>query len=90
MKLDIQIITLFYSFLFGIFFELTYLFLRKYLYNKRKYVSYPFTFLFTLLFSFFYYLILERANNGILHPYSIGLTFIACIFTYSLFTKLKK
>ncbi len=90
MKLDIQIITLLYSFLFGIFYELSYLFLRKYLYYKKKYISYPLTLFFTLLFSFLYYLVLERANHGILHPYSIGLTFISCILTYSLFTKLRK
>ena len=90
MPLHIQLLTLCISFLFGIFFELSYLFLRKYLYHKNKYIQIPFTFLFCFLFSFFYYLLLENVNQGILHPYAILIIFIACIVTYSLFTKLKK
>jgi hypothetical protein len=90
MKLNIQIFTSIYSFLFGIFFELSYLFLRKILYCKKKYISYPFTLIFTTLFSYIYYLVLEHVNNGILHPYSILLIIISCIITYCIFTKLTK
>ncbi len=87
MELNIQYFTLFYSFLFGIFFELGYLFSKKYLFHNKRYIKISTSLIFCFVYAFIYYLVMEKVNNGIIHPYGILSIFIAVIITYYLFTK---
>jgi lipopolysaccharide export LptBFGC system permease protein LptF len=90
MQLDIQYFTLFYSFLFGIFYEIGYLFSRKALYHKKKGIKIFSSFFFCFLYAYLYYLVMEKVNNGIIHPYGILVSFLSIIMTYYLFTKKRK
>lgn len=90
MGLKSQIYSLFFSFVFGIFF---YLFLElcgNYLYSKKIVVRYIFSLLFSLFFSLLYFMILLRINNGILHMYfflTILLGYVISKYIYRLFVK---
>ena len=89
MSLKIQCLTILFSFLFGIFFYISYLFSKKLLYNRIIILKMIFSFIFCVLEMFFYYLLLEKINNGILHYYGILSFFVGVIFTAILFTKNK-
>lgn len=85
MPLKIQIYSVVSSFFFGFFFS----FLFNFVYNrvklKNRYLWFLFNILFVCLNTFLYYMILEKVNNGILHPYcilSVIVGFVSFEFLY--------
>ncbi len=88
MKLDIQIFSLLFSFLYGIVFyillEVNYrfLFIGKIIY--RIIIS----FLFVMFISLLYFLILLRINNGILHLYFFLAMFTGYLLSFVIYHKL--
>lgn len=71
MNLKTQIVTLCFSFGYGIFFSLLFEWMKKWFYEKRKLIRYPITFLFVLFHVGCYFYILQKINHGIIHIYSI-------------------
>ena len=81
MSLDNQLQLLVVSFLYGIFVFFTLEINAKFIYNLRKFFRYPITFLFSLLHSLLYFLILLFLNYGYLHIYGIIMTFLSFLLT---------
>jgi len=71
MNLETQIKLILFSFSFGIFLALMIDLNHKYLYSNKKTFKIIFTFIFTLINSLLYFILLQKINNGIIHIYSI-------------------
>lgn len=71
MTLKIQIISLVVSFLYGIFFSFLLNINYKLIYNDNKFIKIIGTFMFIIVNSLLYFLILLKINNGIVHIYCI-------------------
>ena len=67
MNLETQLQLILFSLLFGIFFALMMDISHKYLYNNKKFIKIIFTFLFVLINTFIYFLILIKINEGIIY-----------------------
>ncbi len=70
MPLQEQIATLFASYLFGIFFSLFLSINYRIIYESKKIIRIIGTFLFVFLTVMIYFILLQKINHGILHPYS--------------------
>ena len=81
MILDLQIRSLAFSFIYGIFFAFTYKINYKYLINNIFFFKLILSFLFTLDHILLYFILITKINNGILHIYFL-LTFIIGIIFY--------
>ena len=90
MNLKLQIASLIYSFLFGIFFGGSFKFIYMYLFYKKKFVCYINTFLFIGFMSLLYFFILQIINNGILHVYFLLLFLAGNLFFLSFYDKFSK
>ena len=86
MSLKIQIYTLFFSFLFGMFFSWLLNVNYKLIYNEKKIVKFIFSFIFVVINAFIYFIGINKINNGILHPYSL----ICIILGFSIVDMIKK
>ena len=86
MSLDIQIKTLFFSLLFGLIFNVFVTLLGKFIYNKKKYIQIISTLLLTLFSTITYFVVLQKLNEAIIHPYFL----IMFIIGYGLTNILKK
>lgn len=84
MSLQVQSMTLFASFLYGIFFEVTLYFCSKLIYNKNYVLKVIFTFVFVMVHIILYFLILERINYGIVHIYAVLSLLLGYIVGYYL------
>ena len=87
MILKIQILTLIFSFLFGIIFYLEIKLNYKFIYNEKKLYKIITTFFFVMANVLLYFIILQKINNGILHLYGIlaiiiGFTLSNYVLTY--------
>lgn len=71
MNLETQIKLVVFSLVFGIFFALMIDINHKYLYESKRYFKIIFTFLFILINTILYFLVLKKINEGIIHIYSI-------------------
>lgn len=78
MKLDIQILTLLFSFFYGIFFSWMVSLNYKFIYGDKKILQIIFTLVFMLVMVMFYFLGLKMINHAILHIYE----FIMIIFGF--------
>ena len=84
MILAIQIKTLLYSFLFGIYFSI-FITLNYRITNKlKKNLKIISTFLVIFINVLFFFLILMKVNNGIIHIYSILAILLGSILEYYL------
>ena len=79
MTLEIQIQSLFTSFVYGLFLSFTFNILYKYLYINKKILKTIITILYTLTIVLIYFNILLIINNGIVHPYFIIMLIIGFI-----------
>lgn len=70
MPLHEQILTLFTSYLFGIFFSLFLSVNYHIIYETKKPIRIFGTFLFVALTVLIYFLLLQKINHGVLHPYA--------------------
>lgn len=84
MNLQVQINTLIFSFLYGIFFEITFHVTTPVIYHKINSIRYLGTFIFIILHVISYFLILQKINHGVVHVYSIFCLIIGYIASYNL------
>lgn len=87
MSLRLQILTLSYSFSYGIFFSFLLTINYKLIYNNKKYIKYLATILFVLINVLIYFLLLKKINNAIIHPYFL-FVFILGVITERATSKL--
>ncbi len=94
MNIKIQIISIIFSFVFGIIFSLLTNLNYKYLFSKNKVYKVFFTFIYILDATLLYFIIIKKINNGIVHLYFllfIGLGFLVGLLRLTKYTnKLKK
>lgn len=69
MDLSIQIKTLLFSLLFGFVFNIFVTLLNKFIYNKKKVIQIVSTLILTLFSTITYFVILQKLNEAIIHPY---------------------
>lgn len=69
MDLSIQIKTLLFSLLFGFVFNIFVTLLNKFIYNKNKIIQIVSTLILTLFSTITYFVILQKLNEAIIHPY---------------------
>lgn len=90
MNLIVQIISMIFSFLFGIFLYFMFIINYKYLFIKRyrsKIIYYAAMFLFV---SIFYFIVLKYINNGVLHLYFLLLLIFGFLVSYNFYKKKRK
>lgn len=87
MSLKIQCLTILFSFLFGIFFYISYILCKKILYHRNLFIKIFLSFIFCMIEIYIYYLLLEKINSGIFHIYGFLSFFVGLSFTYLIFTK---
>ena len=94
MTLKVQIISLFFSFLYGMFFSFLLSLTYKIIYNNNKIIRVLSSFFFIIFNSLFYFYILLKINNGIIHIYlffSLIIGYITEQFIYNkIALKIKK
>jgi len=89
MTLIIQIQTIAYTFLFGLFFALFFNLLHKILFTKSIFINIITNFLFIFFTSSLYFYFLFKINDGIIHIYFL-LIFLISFFLYNrLFKKIR-
>lgn len=71
MTLDVQIISLVFSYSFGIFFSLFLNLNHKIIFNSHKFIKILGTSLVVLISNLTYFIILMKINNAIFHPYEL-------------------
>lgn len=86
MSLKLQIISITFSFLYGVFFAGIILLFKNYLYHNNKYLKIIFNFIFCIINTMIYFFLLSKINEGILHYY----LFIAIILGFFVFQYLKR
>lgn len=69
MSLEVQIQSLIYSFVFGIFFSYTMNLNYRYLFSSTKLIRIIINLLFVLVHVLFYFILLKMINSGVLHIY---------------------
>lgn len=69
MSLDIQILTILFSFFYGIFFSWMVSLNYRFIYGNHIFLQIIFTLLFVIVMVFLYFLGLKMVNEAILHPY---------------------
>lgn len=85
MSLKIQIYSVLYSFLFGIYFSYILKLFKKYIYNDNIIIKIVSNLVIVIINSFIYFIGINKINNGILHPYTfitliLGFYFIDIIY----------
>lgn len=79
MNIKIQIISIIFSFIFGIVFSIFTNVNYRYLFSKNKMYKVFFTFIYVLDATLLYFLIIRKLNEGVVHLYFllfIGLGFL--------------
>lgn len=69
MSLRVQIVSLFFSFVFGIIFSICTNLNYRFLFTKNVYFKIIITFVYILDFALLYFLLIQKINNGIIHIY---------------------
>ena len=90
MILNVQIMSLFVSFLYGFFFYLMLELLSKYIYNNKILIRVIISFLFILFHTLLYFLILMKINYGYIHIYffiCMLVGYLLCKVGYKRFVK---
>ena len=90
MTLILQIKSLLFSFLYGIFFAFTYKVNYRYLTSNSKILKIILCFLFVLDHILLYFVLITKINNGILHLYFLFSFIFGNIFYVYLFDSNKK
>lgn len=90
MTLKVQIISLMFSFFFGIVFSFFVNINYNFLFMKNKIIQVIITFFFVLDCALFYFLILKIINNGIIHPYFYLMIILGFCFSFPFNKKFRK
>ena len=80
MNIKLQIITLLFSFLYGIFFSFFLSLNYKFIYSDKKIFKTIISFLVVIISVLIYFIILKKINNGIFHVYEILCIILGFIF----------
>lgn len=86
MNIKVQIISILFSFIFGIIFSLLTNINYKYLFSKNKIYKIFFTFIYILDATLLYFIIIKKINNGVVHLYFllfIGLGFLVGLVKFT-------
>ena len=84
MNLKVQLISLFFSFFYGICFYVITRLNHKFLFHGKKTSRIIFTLIYIIDFSLLYFIIISKINSGILHIYFL-LSFVLGFFVTKLF-----
>lgn len=87
MILKTQIISLIFSFIFGIFVYLILELMYKFIYNRKIYIKIIFSITFSLFISSGYFILLLFINNGIIHFYFFLMIILGYLFANIVFCK---
>lgn len=79
MNLKGQILTLLFSFGYGVFFRLMFLANYKFLFSDKKWFRIVFTIVFLFDFSLLYFIILQFINCGVLHSYFLFMFILGAV-----------
>lgn len=80
MNIKLQIITLLFSFIYGIFFSFFLSLNYKFIYSDKKIFKTIISFLVVIMSVLIYFIILKKINNGIFHIYEILCIILGFIF----------
>ena len=80
MNIKLQIITLLFSFLYGIFFSFFLSLNYKFIYSDKKVFKIIISFLVVIISVLIYFIILKKINSGIFHIYEILCIILGFIF----------
>ena len=86
-NLKMQIVSLIFSFLYGVGLFIVFRYSYKYYFSKKKIKNILRVLLFCLSFSLLYFYILLKINNGVLHFYFLLLIIFGFLLTYSIYKK---
>lgn len=90
MNYKIQLISLLFSFIFGVFFYLSSLLNYKLIKKHHIIVKYLITFVYIIDIALLYVLFMYKINYGIIHIYFIVLLFLGYYFGYFYTRKIRK
>lgn len=88
MNINIQIYSLLFSFLYGIIFYILLEINYNFLFEGKIIYRIIISFLFVIVLSLVYFLILLKINNGILHLYFFLLMFTGYLLSFVIYKKL--
>ena len=88
MILKIQILSLMYSFFYGILFYILLEINQKFLYEGKIIYRVALSFLFIILMSLLYFLGLVKINNGVLHLYFYLSLFTGYMLSFVIYRKI--
>ncbi len=90
MTTKLQLLSFLVSFLFGIFFYFTSLLNYKLIHKHSVLLKYGITFIYSVILSLLYILIMFKVNYGVIHIYFIGMLFLGFLFAWKYCQKFKK
>lgn len=90
MLLSIQIKSLLFSFIYGIFFFIMLEINYKFIYNDKIIIKMLFTFIFVFFHTLLYFICLIYINNGIVHVYFLLMILVGFIISFLLYRRFFK
>ena len=89
MNLKIQIISLLFSFFYGVAFSFLVNINYELLFKKRKKYRIIYTLIFVLIMALLYFFLLQRINNGIMHVYFLMIILIGFYISFPITKKIR-
>jgi len=90
MSLEVQIQSLIYSFVFGVFFSYTVNLNYRYLFSSKKVFKIIMNLLFVLVHVLLYFILLRKINSGVLHIYFLLMIIFGFLFGNYYSRKIRK
>ncbi len=89
MNLKIQIISLLFSFFYGVAFSSLVNINYELLFKKRKKYRIIYTLIFVLIMALLYFFLLQKINNGIMHVYFLMIILIGFYISFPITKKIR-
>ena len=89
MNLKIQIISLAFSFLYGVVFSLLVNINYRFLFTKRLFYKIVVTFVFIIDMALLYFIFIKMINNGIIHSYFLLMIILGFYITFPMGRRLR-
>lgn len=86
MELKLQIISLVFSFIYGIIFSICTNLNYRFLFSKNKVFKVIFTIIYIVDFSLLYFLLIKKINQGVIHEYfllAIGFGYLISFISFT-------
>ena len=90
MSLSEQVLSIGFSFIYGVVLSFFYNFNYNLLFNKEKVFKIVFNILFVLDLVLIYFLVIKKINGGIIHPYFYLLIILGFVSCFDVSKKLRK